>query len=145
MARSFRLILVAFLVACGSNVFFVRTNTKVFPPRDEKAVIRVFLTELPKRADYVEIGVIVSRGDNIESRVARAKEKARLVGADALISLKEDYRSSTYISHQLRTGVLTESTGKTFHYVETVPVQERYEYVEQRFIAARLNIQLPKP
>jgi hypothetical protein len=75
--------LFALLAGCGPRLSYVQTGP-AYPPKPYGAPIEVVLTQQP-RCPYTEIGLIRSESAYLERAMEALREKAREVGADAVI------------------------------------------------------------
>ena len=130
--KTYILLFVLLLANCSQNIFFVRTADVSFKPLKKNQFVKIFIKKQPN--DFDEIGIIVVRGDNIETRYARAKEKARQVGGNALIVLAEKEKQSSYGSYRNKTGNFTDIKGRFYYYNELTPVTETNSYTEEKFL-----------
>ncbi|MBK6912533.1 MAG: hypothetical protein IPJ03_19395 [Ignavibacteriales bacterium] len=87
-----------FLSACSPSVNFMKYSEDTFPPSNSVEVLRNKLVE----KDFVELGELslqVKKGifSNQEEAVLKLKEKAKEIGADAIIILGEESEGSVIV------------------------------------------------
>lgn len=84
-----------FLVACAPTTRFARYTDVTYPPTTEVEVLRTQPADRP----YVELGEIRLRlkRSNEDDAILILKEKAREVGADAIVILGEESRGAAIL------------------------------------------------
>jgi|SRR5690554_2977710 len=103
-----------FLISCSPSVNFMKYSEDNYPPTNSVEVLR----SKPVEKEFIELGELslqVKKGifSNQEEAVLKLKEKAKEIGADAIIILGEESEGSVI-----------------------VPIGQLYTSVDKRFIKA---------
>jgi|694.fasta_scaffold52127_3 hypothetical protein len=96
--RLFALFLLMLAATGCANVWYLDNKAKVtvlsqtYPPRDQDALIDVYVTSLPVKG-YIEFAQIRANSVNDDRNIKEIRNAARQIGADGIILLK---RNTTY-------------------------------------------------
>jgi benzoyl-CoA reductase/2-hydroxyglutaryl-CoA dehydratase subunit BcrC/BadD/HgdB len=93
--RSFVLFLLMLAATGCANVWYLDDKAKVtvlsktYPPRDQDALIDVYVTSLPAKG-YIEFAQIRANSVNDDRNIKEIRSAARQIGADGIILLRSN-------------------------------------------------------
>ena len=86
-----------FLTSCASSIVngeFTRTSNEKYSPKDQSAIIEIYMEgKVPDRKTK-DIGMVTSRAWVLEKGMNELKRQARIIGADAVVNIKYDRKFS---------------------------------------------------